>query len=546
MRAAIAALALVSTGALAQVPWATSYTNEAWKVLRGWDDVTPEAGLAWGASSGLTWQQKYSKWISSLRKIPRFGETGMTFEITTPHPNGKVVPAPVIDCADTAMMLRLTFASWYGLPVLVKLGSNYYGHFGIRVGGAAAASIPLCSGCDFSKYTAADLTSKGWPKGATLRAKVVGASDANPALGGVRTGGYLDELFLNKRAGIVIARLLNDAGSANLAGSTNLYDIQPKAIQAGDVLIERWQAQGIGHTIVIKSAEPAPGGKIKVEIAAGWLPPRQVLVEGSVDAHGSLSDDYFGGSQCVDTACKETYAMFGGGIKRWRPPKKEGGKWVLGILATDAGVAIQAKNFDPAGKPVKAYWDALGKRVKEFDDLVYLPPPEELREELLRLLTENRAKLRQKPSGCAARERREDTFSELYDLMKEEFGKTREQTDALYRKTEDYVFAPLDYTKSATCCWNGATPQMGELAVRTALATAKQKAAAGTCEAPAVFRKTGGDYQPYKSAASAAGVAWKPWTNDEHCPGSQVNAADDALKAWTVAAFCTAQPFTRE
>jgi hypothetical protein len=540
---AIAVATLFAAAASAQVPVAASYTNEAWKVTHGWDDVTPEAGIAWAANSKLTWQQKYSKWVGSLEKVSRFGEDGFTFQIVTPYANGKTLPAAVADCADTSMLLRVTFASWYGLPVLIKAGGNYYGHFGLRKGGAAVTSSPLCSNCDFSSMTAAQIATKGWPKNAALRAKKVGEGDDNPSIGGGGTGTWLDELLLNKRVGFLIAQLLNDAGSSSLAGTTNLYDIKSNAIQAGDVLLERWQAQGIGHTIVIKQADRVPSGKVRVEIVAGWLPPRQAMWEGSVDAHGNLSDDYFGGDACTDSSCKETYAMYGGGLKRWRPPQKVGGKWTLGVLAADKDVVIDPKQFDPTGKPSKAYWDALGHRTAEFEDLVYLPPPEELRDELLRLLTETRGKLRQKPSGCSAREHREDLFAELYDLMRDDFQKDRTTVDNTYRLTEDYLFAPLEYTKSATCCWNGATPQMGDSAVKLAIATAKQKATQGQCEAPTVFRKNSGDYQPYKTAA---GAAWKPYSNDEHCPAAQIGVADDTLKAWNVTPFCTVKPFARE
>jgi hypothetical protein len=360
----------------------------------------------------------------------------------------------------------------------------------------------------------------------------VGSDDLNPAIGGGRTGAYLDELLLNKRVGFLLIRLLNDAGSGNLAGSTNLYDIKAHAIQAGDVLLERWQAQGIGHTIVIKSVEPV-AGKLKVEIAAGWLPPRQPLWEGSVDAHGALSDEYTGGSECVDSGCRQTYAHFGGGLKRWRPPKKVGGRWELSTLDADQSVKIDGTNYAE-----------LGKRPDQFEDLVYLPPPEEFRDELLRLISENREKLRGKPSGCAARERREDVFNELYRLMRNEFGKSPLETDAMYRKTEDYVFAPLDYTKSPTCCWNSSTPEMGASVVATAVATAKRKAAAGQCEAPVVMRKIAGDYGFYRKAAEQAGVPWKAYSNDERCAHGSL--PEDSLKTWNVTPYCTAKPWTRE
>jgi hypothetical protein len=521
-------IALFAAGASAQVPYLAAYTNEAWRVTRNWEDRSTEAGLAWSANSGLNWQEKYSWWIQSLRKIPRLGESGFTFEITTPY--GKTVPAPVIDCADTAMLLRVVFASWYGLPVLMKAGYNYYGHFGLKKGGAGVASSYLCAGCDYSARTAASLA-QSWPKDATLRPKSVGSGDVNPSIGGGTTGAWLDELLLNKRAGHLIIAILNGAGSGNLAGSTNLYDIQPQAIRAGDVLLERWQADGIGHTIVIKSVQPVAGGKFKVEIAAGWLPPRQPLWEGSVDAHGSLSDDYFGGSACANSSCTQTYAHFGGGIKRWRPPKVISGKWVLSTLKADATVAIAGNDYA-----------TLGKRPAIFDDLVYVPPPQEYRDELLRLIGEGRQKLRSKPSGCSGREKREDIFLELYQLMKDEFWKSREETDKLYRMTEDYVFAPLEYTKSSTCCWNSSTPEMGGSVVTTAIKTAKAQASA--CKDPAIFMKMNGDYEFYRKAATSAGVVWKAYSNDEAC--SQGSLPSDTAKAWTVTPYCTVKPWLRE
>jgi hypothetical protein len=521
-------VALVAAGAMAQVPYQATYTNEAWRVTRNWEDRTPEAGLAWPANSGLNWHEKYSWWVQSLKKIPRTGESGFTFEVTTPY--GKTVPAPVIDCADTAMLLRTVFASWYGLPLLIKAGSNYYGHFGVKKGGPSVTSSFLCSNCDYSATPAATLA-RSWPRNAALRAKSVGTGDENPSIGGGRTGAWLDELLLNKRVGFLIIALLTGAGSGNLAGSLNLYDIQPQAIRAGDVLLERWQADGIGHTIVIKSVQPVTGGKLKVEIVAGWLPPRQPLWEGSVDAHGALSDDYFGGSACADAACTKTYAHFGGGLKRWRVPKVVSGKWVLSTLNADASVVIAGNDYA-----------TLGKRPAIFEDLIYVPPPQEYRDELLRLIAETRQKLRNKPSGCSAREKREEIFQDLYEVMRSDFYKSREETDKLYRMTEDYVFAPLDYTRSGTCCWNSSTPQMGASVVSTAIAAAKANAAA--CKPPQIFMKVANDYEYYRKAAQAAGVVWKPYSNDENC--SQGSLPNDTPKAWTVTPYCTVKPWLRE
>ncbi|MBI3071219.1 MAG: hypothetical protein HYY84_03740 [Deltaproteobacteria bacterium] len=527
----IAAVTLVAVPAVAQVPVASSYTNEAWKVTRDWDEKSTEAGIAWAANSGLNWQQKFAAWIQSMKKIARYGEEGSTFEMTTPY--GKTLPAPVLDCADGAMAMRVIFASWYGLPVLVKAGSNYYGHFGVKRGSATKTSDAICakSLCDFSHYTATDIATKPWPTYSKLASKSVG-SDANPALGGVTLGGYLDQLLLNKRVGYVVVALLTGAGSMNLAGSTNLYDIKPEAIQAGDVLLERWQAQGIGHTILMKSVTPS-GGKIRVESAAGWLPPRQLKWQGPFDTFELLTDETTGGSECTDysSSCapNKTYAAFGGGIKRWRAPKKVGGKWTLKALTADASIAISGTDYV-----------TLGKRPGQFENLLYLPPATELRDEIIAAINAARSSLRNKPSGCAARDRREDAFGELYELgaISTTFNMTRLAIDKTYRKVEDYVFWPLDYTKSPTCCWNGSTAQMGASVV----ATAKAQGAKNPCAEPLAFKKINNDYAFYRTAAT--GVTWKAYSNDENC--SQGTAANDVEKTRTATPYCTIRSFIRE
>ena len=41
-----------------------SSSTEAWAVTRRWYNVTPEAGIAWPANSGLTWDEKYAAWVA--------------------------------------------------------------------------------------------------------------------------------------------------------------------------------------------------------------------------------------------------------------------------------------------------------------------------------------------------------------------------------------------------------------------------------------------------------------------------------------------------
>ena len=92
-----------------------------WEVKNQWEDITPEAGPenAWPANSGLNFDQKYSRWVGSLKKMDPQPQSGsrFTYEMTTPW--GKKLPALNSDCADAWLFLRATFAAWYNLPFLV-------------------------------------------------------------------------------------------------------------------------------------------------------------------------------------------------------------------------------------------------------------------------------------------------------------------------------------------------------------------------------------------------------------------------------------------
>ena len=106
-----------------------------WELRNQWDDVTPEAGLAWATDSGLTWNEKYAAWVASLPVTDEPGDSGRkTFEFVTPH--GRTLVAPVLECAEVAIFLRVAFASWYGLPFYLQASDSgkpiYLGHFGFR------------------------------------------------------------------------------------------------------------------------------------------------------------------------------------------------------------------------------------------------------------------------------------------------------------------------------------------------------------------------------------------------------------------------------
>ena len=119
---------------------------QVWQVDHQWDEVTSEEGLAWTANSGLTWNEKYVAWVENLPVIPHPTSEGLkTFELTTPH--GKNIVAPVLECAEVAIFLRIAFASWHGLPFYMQASDGgrpvYIGHFGFRsASGASFANAP--------------------------------------------------------------------------------------------------------------------------------------------------------------------------------------------------------------------------------------------------------------------------------------------------------------------------------------------------------------------------------------------------------------------
>ena len=117
-------------------PAAKSTDAEVWAATNAWADrntaEAKKAGLAWSANSGLSWEEKYRKWIGSFEKIDgrRYGKT---IRITTPY--GKVLDGPVLECADVGIWLRMTFSAWYHLPFYMTGWRNgqtiYFGHFGV-------------------------------------------------------------------------------------------------------------------------------------------------------------------------------------------------------------------------------------------------------------------------------------------------------------------------------------------------------------------------------------------------------------------------------
>ena len=113
-------------------------STQAWTVANQWEDTTTaeakKAGMAWGENSGLTWDQKFSLWVGSFQQVESIEGWFKTIAISTPFQ--KAVNGPKVDCADLSLLLRITFAAWYRLPIyFVGYDGNtpiYFGHFGVR------------------------------------------------------------------------------------------------------------------------------------------------------------------------------------------------------------------------------------------------------------------------------------------------------------------------------------------------------------------------------------------------------------------------------
>lgn len=508
-------------------------STAVWEVENDWEDTTTTAaraaGIAWGANSGLTWDQKYALWIEGMRKVDSYDAWYPTYELTTPW--GKTVPAPNLECAETSMFLRATFAAWYKLPFYLVAGSGtsaiYFGHMGARTENGAYLSISFRTRyTDYRPQFAgqpAYAVVASWPHDTALQAKRLGTAgdDLNEFLAaGAGAGAYFDELFLNKRVGHFMIVLLQYYGSIHLASAQNTFNIQPSALRVGDSLLERWQSEGIGHTLIVKKVTDLGGGQMDAELISGSMPRRQGKWETGASSKSYFTSQYTGGSAMSGDGV--SYAQLGGGIKRWRIPKARSGRWYLEIPLAARNVWVDSTNYA-----------AIGARPAQFDQLLGELSPAELRTALLAKIDDKRRHLQEYPASCSAREGREEAFDELYALMRDEWGWTRDEVDANYRILDDYVLAELAYTQSKTCCWNTSNHDM----YRAIMAYARERfQASNPCARPPVFKATNGGYQVFADYAASHGYPnWTAWNEDETCPQRATQNDVEAPHSWTEA-----------
>ena len=509
-------------------------STQVWAIKNQWEDTDTaaarEAGIAWGADSGLNWDQKYRKWIESMAQIDSVsGYT--TFKLTNPW--GKDIPAPVLECAEVAMFLRATFASWYNLPFYMQAVSGgttvYLGHFGWRTASGRYSNTPnfKTSYKDYSYMSQADIAANGWPQDAALRGrKLYGADDDIQSFLGAdaRAGAYFDEVFLNKRAGYFLLLLLTNFGSVNLADSSNLYNLKPEAVKEGDVLLERWARRGIGHTLIVKTVNELASGMLEAELASGSMPRRQPKWQDAASSKYTFTAEETGGEGTNYEG--DEYAKLGGGIKRWRVAKSDAGRYTNSMMRSDVDYWISSTNYED-----------IAQRPGTFDEILGQMTPEDERAVLLQRITDTRDHLKDHPASCSARINREAAFTDLYDLFSEHFGMSTSEVDKAYRVLEDYVFAELEYSVSKTCCWNSTTRAMYDI-VMLYNKELMESAPEGSCLFPVVFKNTNSSYEPFNGWASDNGRAgdWVDWSEDEPC--SQRNVANDTEKDHLWSDFC--------
>ena len=515
--------------------------SEVWAVENAWADTdTPaarQAGLAWPENTGLSWDQKYRLWIRAMKKIPA-ESWGDTFELTTPW--GTTFKAPALECAETSVFLRATFAAWHKLPFYISAwdGSRalHFGHFGVwRADGPdprfASYKTRYADHRNLSKEEAL----ANWPSDPKLAARklTTRADDLNAWLGDdAYAGAYFDRIFLNKRVGHFLMVLLTYTGSMHLASHWNTFNIQPQATREGDTLLERWQKQGIGHTLVVKRVTPIEGTveNLDIELVSGSMPRRQAKWESPSSSKYTLTDEKTGGegSSWGDDI---PYAQLGGGMKRWRTPMVVSGRWYNQVPAADRAVWISHTDYE-----------ALKVRPATFERILGDLTPEQKLQAHLDRIDAKRQHLRQYPASCSARIGREEAFADLYALTSEKFGMSKEDTDRQYRLLEDYVFAELVYEQSRTCCWNSTNAQMFDVIMDYARGRLYDEAT-GTCNAPPVFRMEGGGYDAFKAHADATGLAasWVEWSADETCPQA-ATVTTDTLAETQPTPYCTLYP----
>ena len=501
--------------------------SQVWAVSSSWGDTQTAAaraaGLAWGANSGLRWDEKFSVWVRGLPAST--GQSGeKTYLLTTPY--GKTLPMPVLECSEQALMLRALFASWYGLPFFVEAQDGaqrlFLGNFGFRSAAGRYKGTPNFRTA-YSDYSARGSAAvANWPHDAALRTRHLTDYDTNDFLGANQGfGAWADEALLNKRMGWFLVYLLEYFGSMNLADDSNTFPLVPGALRTGDFLLERWQKNGIGHTLILKQVTALPGNQLGVELASGSMPRRQPLWEDAGRSRYYFLSEITGGQGNASDG--SPYAKLGGGLRRFRVAQNVGGYWVNDVPAWTNNDALRHDDYT-----------AIAARPGQFASLLGDVSPAQKLALITSEIDSARAALRQHPASCTSRTRREAFFVELTSFLENNRGYDRSKVEREYRATEDYYYPELAYGTSPTCCWDSTTPQMASIVDRY---NRSRESTSAACLPPVPF--TRGHLAEFKAYAQQIGEAanWLDWHEDEPCAAR--TAADDAALPQAAVDYCS-------
>jgi hypothetical protein len=547
-----------------------SYATQVWKVTRAWSDINP--------ATGQDFEKDYSDWIASLQKTKsfRYGET-ITIKTPAGAPYERELDAPTLECADTALFLRVAYASIMSLPFYVKSGDLFAGHFGmIKSSGQPHGTY----GTTYRKYAnnADWRDGQPWPSDRVLRGRHAQSYSSGDETfveevpgkkGGA--GAWFDEFFVNKRVGYFLVNLIDLFGSVNLAQEGNMFHIVPEATSPGDALLHRHGKYApIGHTLFVYQSRTVRPGRMSIEIVSGSMPARQPSWEPDyqsrsyfLSAHGGGPEtveeckpgynlDWENRDQCTkqigtmdkasdascappwqkldwdDTKCvkysvipaeKTDLRKMGGGIRRFRTPVFRNGRWSNIVPMNARDIYIPDTDLE-----------RVGARVAKFAELLDLGTPEERKSAAIATIESARDYIRSAPSTCSKRSAREEAFQDLYRAYNETGEYDTTKIDSQHRTVEDYVFAELDYDTSRTCCWNSTKREHYDTIMQWAQAEMQKADDAQTCKAPPVFKATGsGDgYTAVRAFARANNLPFPDaWSEDEPCKAK--DSTDDHL-----------------
>ena len=447
---------------------------EVWQPVNKWTDVAP---------NGESYELFYATWLETIQQDEN-APSG--HKVSYVLRDGTVVPAPKLECSDTALFLRFLFAQEYGLPMVVYGNRTAMGHFGwITPEGTRGRrylnyQLDAPRGSDpslqqINRYLPDDLQS--YPhEDATI-------------------GQYMDAVLTNKRFGVFMQDVLNMYFSGNIAEPTNTYYIKPEFIRAGDVQMHRshpWD--GIGHTLTIQRVNSLNGFLRSVDLIQSYMP-----------THPWISDGY---SEL--TSYRPNPENFSG-LRRWKRPVLRYGRW---YLEKDGSVA--ASDDEAVNNP------------ETFEALFNISPEEQVAA-LLDTIESSRAAQFENPNSCRRRENREDAFDILYELymttpeLYGPLGFTSEPTlaeirpavDKQYRTINDFIWAKMHYESAWVCHWNPSNTAVNQSMYQAAVAYNQQVALANGCQGLRIFRSENVDnydgsdgFDDLKQWALANGYQW--------------------------------------